>query len=727
MDPAQNPESTSSDPAFGRADLSNCEREQIHLAGSIQPHGALLVASEPDLTIRQTSANAPELLDLPDNVLGKSLTSLDGNLAERVKGHLSAQLDEIPVAVRCRIGRNGNLFDCLIHRPPGDGLVIEAERAGDPVDLSDRLETSLKRILNASSLPDLCDEAADIFKDFVGYDRVMVYRFDPDGHGAVFSEKKEPDLEPFLGNRYPASDIPQIARRLYEINRIRVLVDVNYEPVPLLMEEGQAGDASLDMSLSFLRSMSPIHIQYLKNMGVGATLVASLMVAGKLWGLIACHHYRPRFIHYEMRAVCEVLAEAIATRIAGFESFARAQSEAAVRRMEQRMISAITRRGDWHSALFDPPTALLETVNASGAALLFEGQTLTTGEVPGTHKLRDIAAWLDERRDGSVFETACLGEVLPDFQPLKAVASGLIATPVSDTPGEYLIWFRPEQIRTVTWGGNPFKPVEVGNDPADLSPRRSFSQWHQVVEGTAERWRPADRAAVRMIGASVRDVVIQFRSVRALIARDQLAQVCEQVRASELPVVVVDAEGAAFLVSQSFRDMTGARGEDIRTVGDLPGLFEDPEQLAWRFREMMSDRRSWRGEVQVKSALGHAAPLLVRTDPVYTSKDQVLGFVILFIDLSARKAAEDARRRFQATIIDRTRKLNGRLENEEDLVYRNLMSSIVENAQLAALDVADGVDPERMPDVLESIELSIKRAADLLSHLVEHAADLDAG
>ena len=193
-----------------------------------------------------------------------------------------------------------------------------------------------------------------------------------------------PRLEPFLGNRYPATDIPQIARRLYERNRVRVLADVQERQSPLVPHLSPLTGQDLDMSLCFLRSMSPIHIQYLKNMGVAATLVASLVVGGRLWGLVACHHYCPRFVHYETRAACELLAETVATRIAALESFVQAQAELSVRRLEQRMVEAISRDGDWRTALFDASQPLLQPLGATGAALLFEGQMLTAGEVPGT-------------------------------------------------------------------------------------------------------------------------------------------------------------------------------------------------------------------------------------------------------------------------------------------------------------------------------------------------------
>ena len=297
-------------PAFGEADLSNCEREQIHLAGSIQPHGVLLVLREPELVVVQASANAAAFLGLPGEVVGLTLASITPDLPARLALHLSEPLDTIPIPIRCTVGLDGKELDSLSHRAPGGGLVVELERAGPVVDLETDVSASLDGIVGAASIRALCDETARIFRALTGYDRVMVYHFDEDGHGEVVSEEKRDVLEAFLGNRYPASDIPQIARRLYERNRVRVLVDVQYEPVALAPRLSPFTGEDLDMSLCFMRSTSPIHIQYLKNMGVCATLVVSLIVGGRLWGLVSCHHYEPRSVHFEMRSVCELLAEA---------------------------------------------------------------------------------------------------------------------------------------------------------------------------------------------------------------------------------------------------------------------------------------------------------------------------------------------------------------------------------------------------------------------------------
>ncbi|NKC32662.1 GAF domain-containing protein [Falsiroseomonas selenitidurans] len=728
------PGTAAGSPAFGNADLSNCEREQIHLAASIQPHGALLALREPDLVVLQASANARAFLGLDASPLGRPLAEFAPAIARAVMPLLADPLDEVPAAARIPAGAGGVKLDAQIHRPAGiggqaGGLVLELERAALVDPPASRIEPALQAILGSYALRPLCEEVARIFRKLTGYDRVMVYRFDDDGHGEVFAEEHEPGLEPYLGNRYPASDIPEIARRLYIRNRVRVLTDVHYAPVPLEPRLSPLTGQDLDMSLCALRSSSPMHVQYLKNMGVGATLVASILVGGRLWGLVSCHHQTPRRTPFAVRAVTELLAEAVGTRIAALESFVQSQAELAVRRLEQRMIEAITRDGDWRTALFDNPQTLLLPMGASGAALLFEGQTQTAGEVPGTAGLREIGKWLDSRARGPtthapVIATASLVAEAPHLGPLTRVAAGVLAAPISTAPGEYLVWFRPEQVSTVTWGGDPTKPVLVGDDPRDLSPRRSFAKWNQVVEGRSEPWSPKDLATARLVGDTVTDVVLQFRSVRMLIAEDQLAQVRRQVGLSAQPVVICDPAGNIDLRNEAFdRLMPGLRGAAPRRIDHLLPYFADPADVGRRLRDVLDNGRSWRGEVRLADGQGGGRPVLVRADPVFSAPDRVLGFVFLFNDLAERKAAEAARRRFQAGIEEGSRQRAGRLDRQADLTFQAILASVVENAQLAALEIADGVDVARMPDLLESVRASVARTAAVLETLIRHASE----
>jgi chemotaxis family two-component system sensor kinase Cph1 len=708
-------------PAFGQANLSNCELEQIHLAGSTQPNGALLVVREPGHLIVQHSANAADFLGLTGTLAGKTLADLPGDLATGILPHLPKTLDGLPVGIRCQVGHAGAVFDGLLHRPPGGGLVIELEQAGPVVDLSRDVQRGLKTIMAAQTLAQLCDEVAGIFRVITGYDRVMVYQFDTAGHGQVIAEERRPELEAFLGNRYPASDIPQMARLLYIRNRVRVLVDTLYTPVPLVPSLSPITGGQLDMSLCFLRSISPIHVQYLKNMGVGATLVASLVVGGRLWGLVSCHHYAPRCIHFETRSVCELLAETVATRIAALQSFAQGQAGVTVRRLEQRIVDSISRKGDWRSALFDDSRTILSPLQASGAALLLDGEILTVGDVPGTPELRALSAWLDNRPPLPMHVTDSLGLDVLAFRPLIPVASGIVAVRLSETPGEYLIWFRPERVRTLTWGGNPFKAVVIGNDPMDLSPRRSFAQWHQVVEGTCEPWSETDLTAARMIGDTVTDVILQFRAVRTLIAADQLAIVRQQVEQSDFTVIIADGEGRITLVNEAFKQLAPSHHDRLRHITDLAACCLNPASIASRLQDLVVNHRNWRGEIQLKGEDGARKPLMIRADAVFSPPTRLLGFVLLFTDLTEREAGDAARRRFQDGVLTSQPTMSGPIETQSDLVFQTLLATILENAQLAALEITDGVEIGRMPEMLESVRASVARASAVLEHLIRHA------
>jgi light-regulated signal transduction histidine kinase (bacteriophytochrome) len=712
----------SANPAFGQADLSNCEREQIQLAGSIQPHGALLLLREPDLVIVQTSANAGPFLSHPDGVIGASLADLGGDIARLVRAHLHERLDAIPAAVRCRVDGLDTQLDGTLHRPAGGGLILELEAAGPASDLSAPVCDALRRISASNSLEALCDEAAAVIKDLTDYDRVMVYRFDEDGHGEVLAEQREEHLEPYLGNRYPASDIPEIARRLYKRNRVRVLVDVDYEPAPLTPVRSPISGDELDMSLCCLRSMSPIHLQYLKNMGVSATLVASLLVGGKLWGLIACHHYAGRQTPYQTRAACELLAEAVSTRIAALESFAQSYAELSVRRLEQRMVEAVSADGDWEGALFDDPQAM-QCLKAGGIALLRDGEVVTAGEVPGTRQLREIAAWLDARPRAPVHATASLASDDPRFAALSEVAAGLIATPISGTPGEYLIWFRPERVRTLTWGGNPFKAVELGDQPSQLSPRRSFAKWYQTVDGTCDPWSACDKATARLIGESVADVIQQFRSVRVLIAQEQVERVKAAVRHSDQPVAIATAAGDILQTNEAF-DRLVPRRRPPATITEMLALFSDPTEARRQIEHLRARRRPWRDEVLLDIADGERRPFRIRADPVLSAPNHVLGFVFIFNDLREHNAADEARRRFQAEVLGRHRMLSFPLETPQDLRYRDLLTSLVGNAQLAALEITENLDMSRVPEMLESVQSSVSRSTELLEHLKWYASHI---
>lgn len=705
------------DPRFGEADLTNCEREQIHLAGSIQPHGVLLVAREPDLVIVQASANARDFLQLPGEILGLPLASLGGNLAERVRTRLQDSSDKIPVAVRCQVATLGMELDGSIHRPPQGGLIIELEIAGPPLNLGTFVHQALKSLSTAPSLTTLTTETARIFQRITGYDRVMVYQFDEEGHGSVIAEERRRDQESYLGNRYPASDIPQIARLLYERNRIRVLGDVDYEPVPLIAAAPTGAAEPLDLSLCGLRSMSPIHRQYLKNMGVRAALSTSLMVKGKLWGLVICHHDSPRLIPYPVRVVCALLAEAIATRITALEGFVQAQAQMAVRRLEELMVTAIATTGAWEKALFDHPRELLEPLDAGGVALMRDDAALTAGEVPTLGHLCDIQAWLSELPEAPAYATSALASEDPRFDALGAGTAGMLAVPISANPGEYLIWFRPERVRTLTWAGNPYEAVKTGADPSQLSPRASFARWYEVVKGKSTPWTLHDFSLAIQIGNSIMDVMQQIRSIRLLITQQQVKQFVAGLRLSEQPLVIADPAENIILLNKAFErllplDQGGER------FGDLLRRFQDPFEAQPWMVQVLTQQRPWRGEVRLRTLDGLERNLLLRLDPVVSATTGMMGYVMICNDLSEHKAAELAQRRFEESLDAQCKLLARSVGHQADGLFHDLLSSILGNAQLAALENRSLLEVNQVPRILDNLYASLERTTELLEHLI---------
>ena len=247
-----------------------------------------------------------------------------------------------------------------------------------------------------------------------------------------------------------------------------------------------------------------------------------------------------------------------------------------------------------------------------------------------------------------------------------------------------------------------------------LSPRRSFSKWHQVVEGTSDPWSAADIAAARLVGDTVSDVIIQVRSVRMLLAEDQLSLVRRQVAQSAQPVIIADATGLILELNAAVAALLPDPERRPQTVVELLPLFVDPDQVERHLEDLLKHRRAWRGEVHLVGPGSATKPLLVRADPVFTSLDRTLGFVLLFTDLTERQAAEAARRGFQAGVIEQRPVMSSPFDSKADLMYRNVRSTIVENAQLAALEIADRVDPARMPQLLEALRASVVRTAEVL-------------
>ena len=725
-------------PAFGQADLTNCERELIHLAGSVQPHGLLLALREPGLRIIQASANVQALLGLhAEAVLNQCVAELGGNVQACIERVCAQTLDlSGPAPLCCRMRVSGGTvddFEGTVHRVTSGGgtlLLVELEpvRAAhsqaETVDISgeplrEMLGAAVQRFSAASAIGTLADGVVRCFRDMLGYDRVMVYQFDPDGHGKIIAEARDPRLESLLGHHYPASDIPQRARELYLRNRLRVLVDVHCEPAALVPRQRPGSGEELDMSMCHLRSMSPLHLQYLKNMGVTATLVVSLVREGRLWGLIACHHYTPRNLRFGVRAAADLLAEVTSTRIAAIENYAHAQVAIQIRRLEQRLVEATSTEGDWRLALFRNPRTVLQPLEATGAALFHDGELLTAGEAPSTAELRELLQWIETQRFNGLFSCASVARANRALDSLTPTASGVLAVKLSTSKPDYLMWFRKEQLLSVTWAGDPTKPV-IGNDPMELSPRRSFAAWSEIVRGTALPWSNSDLALARGFGASLIDIIVQINAVRLLIAEHQLTQVRATVDSSNEPVVIADASGRALFANDAFSALLKRPKSALANaaIGDLAGLFTEPEMMTRVLASLGTERQPWRGELALLQGGAEPLPVALRAEVVPARDGSVLGFFLIFIDLTDNQRAAEARRHLEQSLSHAIDDAPARNKAGAGSFERgDVMGAILANASLAAMDIADGSSVATVAPLLEELEASTRRAAELYGRI----------
>jgi two-component system, chemotaxis family, sensor kinase Cph1 len=479
-------------------DLENCAREPIHIPGSIQPRGVLAVVREPDFQVRQVSANVVDLLGRSvDAVLGRHLSALIGaEQAARIE-HAASTFGSLrqrnPLECVIDVAGEPREFDAILHREPGGVLLVEFEIAYGERPFSfpntyQAVRDSVEELNRATTLTELYNTAARAVRDLTGFDRVMVYRYDEDYNGEVVAEYKREDLNSFLGLHYPSTDIPAQARAVYEKSWLRLISDVDYTPVPLVPTIDPASGTPLDLTHATLRSVSPIHVEYLQNMGVHASMSISLLRYGRLWGLIACHHYAgPHLPPFGTRAAAEFLGSTLSLRLVDrFEDDQVHKRLAAYAVLAKLTAATLSDSEPLTTALLGAPD-LLDLVPADGVVVGIQGDRRQRGSVPPPEVVSAVAAWA--RGAGDEFASSeCLSRELSALDLDPQLAAGALALNLPD--GQYIIWFRREVLRSVDWGGDPHnKAIAVSEgDQIRISPRKSFDRWREVVHQRSEPW-----------------------------------------------------------------------------------------------------------------------------------------------------------------------------------------------------------------------------------------------
>ncbi|MBD3563332.1 GAF domain-containing protein, partial [Planktothrix sp. FACHB-1355] len=396
-------------------DLTNCDKEPIHIPGLIQPHGILFALQEPQLKILQVSHNTSEILGIhPQELLEEKLqTFLDSQLIEQIQKKLAEGLGTInPLKLSINTQKGELFFDGILHRSDG-ALILELEPVTSKefsnfFSLYHLIQAPITKIQKTTTLNQLCQAIVEEVRKLTGFDRVMVYQFDAEDAGTVIAEDKLEELASYLGLHYPASDIPRQARHLYGLNLLRLIPDVNYQPVELFPVDNPVTDRPLDLSFSVLRSVSPIHIEYLKNMGVGASMSISLIRNQKLWGLIACHHQSPRYVSYEIRTACELLGKVMALELASKEDNEKLDYRIQLNSIQSKFVEAISQEESFVDGLLKERSNLLDLVGAQGAAIYATESLTLIGQTPELADIQELINWLATTNDRDIFNTDCL-------------------------------------------------------------------------------------------------------------------------------------------------------------------------------------------------------------------------------------------------------------------------------------------------------------------------------
>lgn len=498
-------------------DLTNCDREPIHVPGAIQCHGCLIVCDAQAGLVRRHSTNVPQMLGLSDDLVGRDLAELIGPAAaERVRAALDRGAGE-PSAPALLFGlslASGGRFDVAVHAFAGNAIIEFEPPSAEDGPALDLARSLFARVRGERDIDKLLEHATRLLRTTLGYDRVMIYRFAPDGSGQVVSEDKREDLESFLYQWFPASDIPNQARQLYLRNIIRVIGDASGERCGLAPVEEEM-DEPTDLSFAHLRSVSPIHLEYLRNMGVAASMSISVVVDGALWGLVACHHYSPRVLPMSERVAAEMFGAFFALHLQALKQKRTLDVATAARRSLDRFLRLASQHEDVGALLRTHMDEFAKLMPCDGIGLWLGGEWSAQGAVPPTSAVPALIAHVGPQADGKVWATDIMSRDWPEAQEFSATAAGVLALPLSQLPRDYLFFFRKEIVHTLDWAGRPEKTYETGPLGDRLTPRKSFAIWKETVRHQSTPWTEGDREIAEAARSTLVEIVLRHSELMA--------------------------------------------------------------------------------------------------------------------------------------------------------------------------------------------------------------------
>lgn len=666
-------------------DLNNCDQEPIHIPGLIQPHGILLVLQEPKFNIIQVSQNTFNLLGIStEDILGKTLKVLFNNWQIRlIKKSLTAipeQLNPLDLYIETKEGRK--IFDGIIHRSDRF-IILELEpviqkNKDDFLSFYKLVQPIICKMQQLVHLDELCQIMVKEIRNLTGFDRVMVYKFDSTGAGEVIAEDKLESLSPFLGLHYPPSDIPKQAKKLYTRNLLRLIPDVNYQPVELMPVYNSVTNQPLDLSSSVLRSVSPIHIEYLKNMGVTASMSISLIRDQKLWGLIACHHYlSPKYVTYKLRTACELLGRVMCLELAAKEENEDLDYKVRLKEILSDFLKIFAENYNWIEALIQNKSNLLELVSAEGVAVCDAENITMISKTPVLNEVKKIRDFLENQifnqgLHNYIYEANCFSKIYPKAEKLKNICSGLLAVMISKEHKQYILWFRPEVIQTINWAGDPNKPVDINADGSmRLSPRKSFELWQEEVKLTSLPWKLCEIEVAK----ELRNIIVGL----VLRQAEEIAKLHQQLmmalKAAKMGVWDWDLLQNTIVWSIGHHQLFGLVEQDsIDTYEAFKQLIDprDQESVNLALNQALREQHDYYQEFRMVWPDGNIHWIEGRGKFFLNDAGQAVRFLGTVVEVSDRKLAEIELQQLNLNLENRVQRRTLDLENSQAALQQQI-------------------------------------------------------
>lgn len=484
-----------------------CGKVPLHQTNAIQPHGLLIIAQVRSLYILQVSENAESFFGIkPSDLVDQSLSNFISEeqtqkLSERFTENIKAK---IPFALTIK----GKEFIAIVQQQ-NDLLIFEMEavhKEASFIHLYEDLKFAGAAIEAAPTTPDACAVAAKELKRLSGFDKIMIYQFDEEWNGDVIAEEMEEGMESYLHLKFPASDIPKQARELYRTNPYRIIPNVTYEPVRLYPLLNPVTNSFTDLSNCNLRSVAGVHLEYLRNMHVAASMSTRILKDGKLWGLIACHHRTPKYLSFEMCSFFELISNNVSAKVASLQNTDTSRYKSSMHQLHAQLVEDFYQTNSITATAFQHQDELLNLLKADGMAFVIDKQIEVIGTTPGKTELQDLVFWLQTNGVNKIYQQPSLANVYEQAEEYAHEASGLLALPIQPDKGDYVLAFRHEAVRNVNWGGNPNEAVQFEPNNTTYHPRNSFKIWQETVQKTSMPWRDEELE----IAENFRNFLIEF-------------------------------------------------------------------------------------------------------------------------------------------------------------------------------------------------------------------------